>query len=93
MASVGGNIATASPISDLNPVWIAVGAKVVARSIEGTIELPMDDFFTGYRKTRLPKGAVIEKIVVPLNESEDREVVKAYKQVSSTKRFLKAFYS
>jgi xanthine dehydrogenase/oxidase len=87
VASVGGNIATASPISDLNPVWIAVGAKVVARSIEGSIELAMDDFFTGYRRTRLHKGAVIEKIIVPLNESEDREVVKAYKQVSTAERF------
>jgi len=86
VASVGGNIATASPISDLNPVWIAVGAKVVARSIEGTIELAMDDFFTGYRRTRLPKGAVIERIIVPLNESKDKEVVRAYKQVSCAER-------
>jgi xanthine dehydrogenase/oxidase len=81
VASVGGNIATVSPISDLNPVWIAIGAKVVARSIEGTVELAMYDFFTAYRRTRLPKGSVIEKILVPLKIS--REVVKAYKQVSS----------
>jgi xanthine dehydrogenase/oxidase len=81
---VGGNIPTASPISDLNPVWIAVDANVVARTVEGgMIELEMDDFFTGYRKTKLPKGAVIQKIVVPLNASEDREVVRAYKQVST----------
>jgi xanthine dehydrogenase/oxidase len=82
VASVGGNMATASPISDLNPAWIAVGAKVVTRSIEGAVELEMNNFFTGYRRTRLAEGSVIEKIVVPLNESDDREVVKAYKQVS-----------
>jgi hypothetical protein len=28
------------------------GAKVVARSIEGTVELAMNDFFTGYRRKR-----------------------------------------
>lgn len=28
VACIGGNIATASPISDLNPVWIATGATV-----------------------------------------------------------------
>ncbi|KAG6915199.1 hypothetical protein DXG01_012729 [Tephrocybe rancida] len=52
---MGGNIATASPvgISDLNPVWVAVGAKVLARTAEGTVELGMDDFFVGCRKTRL----------------------------------------
>lgn len=83
VASVGGNIATASPISDLNPVWVAIGAKLIVKSLKGgEEELRMDDFFIGYRKTRLPKGAVIEKIVVPLNDSEDREVVKAYKQAS-----------
>ena len=27
VASVGGNICTASPISDLNPLWMAAGAK------------------------------------------------------------------
>lgn len=31
-ACIGGNIATASPISDLNPVWIASGASVVLQS-------------------------------------------------------------
>lgn len=31
-ASLGGNIATASPISDLNPVWVAAGASVTLQS-------------------------------------------------------------
>ncbi|KAG6827920.1 hypothetical protein H0H92_009962 [Tricholoma furcatifolium] len=82
VASVAGNIATASPISDLNPVWVAVGAKIVVRNgpkPEDTLELGMDDFFIGYRKTKLPRGAVIERIVVPL-DGGPREVVKAYKQ-------------
>ncbi|KAF5376099.1 hypothetical protein D9615_007759 [Tricholomella constricta] len=79
VASVGGNIATASPISDLNPVWIAVGARLIARTASGPLELGMDDFFVGYRKTRLPPAAIIERIMVPL-DGGPREVVKAYKQ-------------
>ncbi|KAG5646151.1 hypothetical protein DXG03_004204 [Asterophora parasitica] len=95
VASAAGNIATASPISDLNPVFVAVGAKVVAQvpsSVGATggfesatrIEVRMDGegdekFFVGYRRTRLPPGAVIEKVVVPL-DGGPREVVKAYKQ-------------
>ncbi|KAI9024730.1 putative xanthine dehydrogenase HxA [Hyaloraphidium curvatum] len=80
-ASVGGNIATASPISDLNPVWIATGAKVVAASAaQGEFELPVDTFFVGYRKTQLPSDAVIVRVVVPLNGSPEREYVRAFKQ-------------
>ncbi|KAK4046018.1 hypothetical protein OIV83_006436 [Microbotryomycetes sp. JL201] len=81
-ASVGGNIATASPISDLNPVWLAVGAKLVAASeSRGEFDLPIDTFFTGYRKTTLPADAVIVRIVVPLNNStSEQEYVRAFKQ-------------
>lgn len=58
---------------------------VIAMSAErGEIELPLQDFFTGYRQTTLPADAVIVKVIVPLNESSDREVVRAYKQVSPT---------
>ncbi|KAJ7054085.1 xanthine dehydrogenase [Mycena amicta] len=81
VASVGGNIATASPISDLNPVWVATGATILAASPEQPeFTLPMAEFFTGYRKTTLPQNAVIVKVIVPLNASNDREVVRAYKQ-------------
>lgn len=35
-----GNLATASPISDLNPVLLATNATIVARSLDSTIEIP-----------------------------------------------------
>ncbi|KAL8290642.1 hypothetical protein RQP46_002900 [Phenoliferia psychrophenolica] len=78
VASVGGNVATASPISDLNPVWIATGTKLVAATADGgEFDLPMDEFFVGYRKTKLPEDAIIVRIVVPLHA---KQVVRAYKQ-------------
>lgn len=90
-ASTGGNIATASPISDLNPVWVACGAKVKGISPQqGAFDLPMDDFFKGYRQTALPKDAILISVVVPLNGDPNfvpslapmpkRVVVRAYKQ-------------
>lgn len=91
-ASTGGNIATASPISDLNPVWVACGAKIkgVSPSQGGEFTLDMDDFFIGYRKTRLPDDGVLVSVVVPLSGDSDgsaataaeskRVVVRAYKQ-------------
>ncbi|BGP22254.1 xanthine dehydrogenase/oxidase [Rhodotorula toruloides] len=89
-ASTGGNIATASPISDLNPVWAATGAKIVcvapaSRPNDGEFELPMDDFFTGYRQTKLPQDGIIVRVVLPIppkrfEEDGKVEVVRAYKQ-------------
>lgn len=82
-ASVGGNIATASPISDLNPVWVALNATVIAASADrGEFELPLASFFTGYRKTTLPPDAVIVRVQVPISapNSSEREFVKAFKQ-------------
>lgn len=67
----------------MNPVWIATDAIVIAKSVEqGEFELPLRDFFTGYRRTTLPAHAVIVRIVVPLLpiDSEEREVVRAFKQ-------------
>ncbi|GAA6007894.1 hypothetical protein JCM11491_006528 [Sporobolomyces phaffii] len=86
-ASVAGNIATASPISDLNPVWLATRSRLTAISPTTNngepITLHLDDFFIGYRQTRLPKDAVIAKIEVPLfkpKEEGEKEIVRAYKQ-------------
>ena len=88
-ASVGGNIATASPISDANPVWVAAGCSIVVRApsvddgAEKTLSLA-DNFFTGYRKTGIPPDGVIVRVVVPLVQGDEaqgeKEVVRAFKQ-------------
>ncbi|KAF2479259.1 Molybdopterin-binding domain of aldehyde dehydrogenase-domain-containing protein [Neohortaea acidophila] len=74
-----GNLATASPISDLNPVFVATNATLVAKSLEKTIELPMADFFKGYRVTALPPDAIIASIRIPVFQ-EKGEHMRAYKQ-------------
>jgi xanthine dehydrogenase/oxidase len=81
IASLAGNIATASPISDMNPVLLAAGATIGIQSIkEGLSKLPLSKFFTGYRRTALPADAVITHIYIPLARPGAREVMKAYKQ-------------
>lgn len=80
-ASLAGNLATASPISDMNPVLLAAGATVVARNCtEGDIPLPMESFFKSYRVTSLPADAVITQIRIPIPPVEERQIFKAYKQ-------------
>jgi len=70
-------VVVGSLISDLNSAWITTSAKVVARSLEVTIQWTFDDFFTQYWRMRLLDGSVIENIVGNL---------KAYKRVCSSKR-------
>ena len=74
-----GNLATASPISDLNPVFVATKSVLVAKSLEKTTELPMDSFFKAYRVTALPPDAVIAAVRIPVAQA-DREFVRTYKQ-------------
>ncbi|CAN6613268.1 xanthine dehydrogenase [Trichomonascus vanleenenianus] len=79
-ATPAGNIATASPISDLNPVLVAAEAVLTVESLgDGEQTLSMSDFFVAYRRTKLPAHAVITKIFIPQTQKE-REVVKTYKQ-------------
>lgn len=92
VAGLGGNIATASPISDLNPCHVAAGARlVVARlgsgnngDIVSLRDVPMGDtsapFFHGYRKTALGSGDVIVALVLPLTAADGSEYFRAYKQ-------------
>ena len=81
VASLAGNLATASPISDMNPVLLAARATIMARSLSGgEFSLPIDSFFISYRKTSLPPDSVITKIQIPIPAADVREVIKAYKQ-------------
>ncbi len=79
VACVGGNIATASPISDLNPVWLATGATVELASAKGGKRtLSLREFFLGYRKTALRPEEVI--VTVCMRLSRRGEFVHAFKQ-------------
>ncbi|KAL1959530.1 hypothetical protein VTO42DRAFT_1975 [Malbranchea cinnamomea] len=79
VASPAGNIATASPISDLNPVFVATNTVLVAKSLDGDTEIPMRKFFKGYRKTALAPNAVVAKLRIPVTK-ESGEYLRAYKQ-------------
>ena len=63
-ASVGGNICTASPISDLNPIYMSTGSVFTVQG-EGTgvRTIPAKDFFLGYRC--VPPGCFACKLIGP----------------------------
>jgi xanthine dehydrogenase small subunit len=63
--TIGGNLATASPIGDMAPVLMALRAQVRLVSAGGERTLPVEDFVVGYRRTALTTGEVIRAIVIP----------------------------
>eukprot|EP01134_Creolimax_fragrantissima_P003745 CFRG3745T1 len=79
VAAIGGNIATASPISDLNPLWVASGTSVTVQSLgREKREIPMTDFFIKYRTIALEKEEVLVSLSIPF--SQPFEFVESFKQ-------------
>jgi xanthine dehydrogenase small subunit len=64
-ATLGGNLATASPIGDAPPVLLALDAELALAGPSGTRRLPLSEFFVDYRKTALAPGEVIVAVHVP----------------------------
>ncbi len=65
-ATIGGNLATASPIGDLAPALLALEATLVLASADGDREVALADFFTGYRETVLRPAELIRAVRVPV---------------------------
>jgi len=85
VAVLAGNIATASPISDMNPVLMALGASVVLVAAgQKPREVLVREFFKSYRVVDMQPSEIICSIKVPLLPSAcaagDVEVVQSFKQ-------------
>ena len=79
VASVGGNACTASPISDLNPIWLACDATFVNESLDGgERRVAARDFFAGYRRCDVRPEEILREIEVPLTRRG--EYVREFKQ-------------
>ncbi|MDP1910745.1 MAG: FAD binding domain-containing protein, partial [Hyphomicrobium sp.] len=65
LGTIGGNIGTASPIGDMPPVLLALEASLRLVSSRGAREVPLEDYFLGYRKTALGPDEVIQSISMP----------------------------
>jgi CO/xanthine dehydrogenase FAD-binding subunit len=58
-ATLGGNLADASPAADTAPALLALAAVVELAGRAGTRCLPLDEFFAGPRRTRLAPGELL----------------------------------
>ncbi|MFN8194352.1 MAG: FAD binding domain-containing protein [Nocardioidaceae bacterium] len=64
-ATIGGSLATASPVGDLAPALLVLEVTVVLTSAAGDRELPVDGFFTGHRRTVLRPGELVRAVRIP----------------------------
>ncbi len=64
-ATLGGNIANGSPIGDSMPLLIAMGATLRLHSVRAVREMPIEDFFLGFRRTALQADEILGAILIP----------------------------
>lgn len=64
-ATLGGNLATASPIGDSAPLLLALDADVEIASASGRRVVPLAEFFLGYRRTALAAGELLTAVIIP----------------------------
>ncbi|MBD3334760.1 MAG: 2Fe-2S iron-sulfur cluster binding domain-containing protein [Candidatus Eisenbacteria bacterium] len=65
-ATLGGNLATASPAADAPPVLLALDAAVEIAGPAGRRSIAMNEFFAGYRTTVLAPGELSVKVRAPV---------------------------
>lgn len=80
--TVGGNVANGSPIGDLPPALIALGASLDLRQGQETRTLALEDFFLAYRRQDRRPGEFVRSVRVP--RLAPGEVFRSHKV---TKRF------
>jgi len=72
-ATVGGNIANASPAGDSLPVWLALGATVELRSAAGVRRVPFDTLFVEYRRIDRRPDELLTAVQAPLPPGRARQ--------------------
>lgn len=80
VASLVGNIMTASPISDLNPILMASTSSLTLATLDKGIRTVLIDetFFTSYRKVKVADNEIVLAVEIPF--TEEMQFIKAYKQ-------------
>ncbi|MFC4626049.1 xanthine dehydrogenase small subunit [Daeguia caeni] len=75
MGTIGGNIANGSPIGDMPPPLIALGATLTLRKGAERRSMALQDYFLAYGKQDRQPGEFVEYIDVPLPKADDHFAV------------------
>jgi len=63
--TIGGNIANGSPIGDMPPALIALGAELTLRRGDDRRTIPLESYFLSYGKQDRAPGEWIERVRIP----------------------------
>ncbi|MBI5464266.1 MAG: xanthine dehydrogenase small subunit [Ignavibacteriales bacterium] len=77
VATLGGNLGTASPIGDALPVLMAYGAEIELTSAAGSRKIPANNFVLGYRRTERRPDELITAVILPKASTSSN--VRSYK--------------
>ncbi|CAF5054429.1 unnamed protein product [Rotaria sp. Silwood1] len=82
VASLGGNIVTASPISDVNPILQAAGAILELHRADSDTarHVPLSDFFLGHHHVAMIDDEVLVAVHIPLPQTSSKCFLRSYKQ-------------
>ncbi len=69
--TIGGNIANGSPIGDMPPALIALGATLRLRKGGETREIALEDYFLAYGKQDRHPSEFVESVTIPLDAAPD----------------------
>ena len=75
--TIGGNIANGSPIGDMPPPLIALGAELELRRGDAIRRMPLEDFFIDYGRQDRAPGEFVTAVAIPRPGPETR--FRAYK--------------
>jgi xanthine dehydrogenase small subunit len=77
LATLGGNLGSASPIGDTLSALIPYDARIVLQSVSGKREVPLRSYVTGYRKTVRNDDELVVEVILP--KPKPKTLVKWYK--------------
>ncbi|HUF41355.1 MAG TPA: xanthine dehydrogenase family protein subunit M [Verrucomicrobiae bacterium] len=65
MGTVGGNLASGEPLTDLSQIFIALGAELKISGPSGERSLPVEQLFVDFYTTSLAEDEIITQVVIP----------------------------
>ncbi len=91
LATLGGNICTASPAADTGCAMVGLGAEVVLTSKQGSRVVPLDAFYTGPSQTvRRSDELLTEIIIKPTQAGEGSSYMKIGRRQALTLAVINA---
>jgi len=65
MGTVGGNLASGEPLTDLSQIFIALDGEVEIMGSGGTRRIPVEELFVDFYQTSLAEDEILSQVIIP----------------------------